>query len=437
MEASPMLREKQALHIPAPITVAETGINKTLLEQLAVKILGLHGEMTLIGLADRMGLPLPVADSIFQTLRKDQFCEVKGMELGTYRIAPTSQGKARATELLSANAYVGRAPVSLADYTARVREQRTNKAVVRAAGLVQTFGNLVLSPEMFLRLGASLVSSTSLFLYGPTGTGKTTIANCIASVYTDTVWVPYAIDVDDQIITVYDTSVHEKLDVAVREDADCRWVPCRTPKVIAGGELLPGELDLQLNATSHCYTAPLQMKANDGVLVVDDFGRQQFPPATLFNRWMTPLERGYDFLTLAGGKKFEVPFDLFVVFATNLNPGDLADEAFLRRIPNKIKVDYATPEQFSEIFRIECNARGLAFDPEMAQHLIEYLQHEMKKSLSHCYARDILNQIIWNAAYLGAEAEITEPTIEAACKSYFIASTKATGSHPGELPDNR
>lgn len=426
MAASSSLREKQAFHIPVPITVADTGINKSLLEQLAIKILGLHGEMTLIGLADHVALSLPVVDSVFQTLRKEQLCEVKGMELGTYRIAPTNQGKARAMELLAANSYVGPAPVSLADYTARVREQRAHKAVIRAAGLIQTFGKLVLGPEMFLRLGASLVSGTSLFLYGPTGTGKTTIANCIASVYEDKVWVPHAIEVDNQIITVYDSSVHEQFGGSVREDADHRWVPCRTPKVVAGGELSPGELDLQLNATSHCYTAPLQMKANNGVLVVDDFGRQQFAPAALFNRWMTPLERGYDFLTLAGGKKFEVPFDLFVVFATNLDPADLADEAFLRRIPNKIKMDYATPEQFTEIFRMECAARGLTFDPAMAQHLIQYLQKEMKKPLSHCYARDIINQIVWNAAYLGTEPEITKPAIEAACQSYFITTTTPT-----------
>jgi len=426
MEASSTSREKQAFHIPAPVTVTETGVNKSVLEQLALKILALHGEMTLFDLSDRMGLSLPVVDSIFQSLRREQLCEVKGMEMGTYRIIPGTQGKARALELLAANSYAGPAPVSLADYTARVREQRANKAIVRAAGLVQTFGQLVLSPELFLRLGASLVSSTSLFLYGPTGTGKTTIANSIASVYEDKVWVPHAIEVDDQIITVYDTSVHEAFGGAVREDADHRWMPCRTPKVVAGGELSPGELDLQLNATSHCYTAPLQMKANNGVLVVDDFGRQQFAPAVLFNRWMTPLERGYDFLILAGGKKFEVPFDLFVVFATNLDPGDLADEAFLRRIPNKIKMDYATPEQFSEIFRLECGARGLTFDPAMAQHLIQFLQKEMKKSLSHCYVRDILNQIVWNAAYLGSDPEITEPALEAACHSYFITTPSAT-----------
>jgi energy-coupling factor transporter ATP-binding protein EcfA2 len=426
MEPSSNLKERPAFHIPAPVTVADTGINKSLLEQLAVKILGLHGEMTLIALADRIGLSLPVVDVVFQTLRKEQLCEVKGMELGTYRIAASNAGKARAVELLAVNAYAGPAPVSLADYTARVREQRASKAIVRAAGLVRTFGNLVLRPEMFLRLGASLVSGTSLFLYGPTGTGKTTIANCIASVYSDTVWVPGAIEVDNQIITIYDSSVHERIEGNFREDFDRRWVPCRTPKVVAGGELLPVELDLQLNTTTHCYTAPLQTKANNGVLIVDDFGRQQFPPAALFNRWMTPLERGYDFLTLAGGKKFEVPFDLFVVFATNLNPADLADEAFLRRIPNKINVDYATPEQFSEIFRMECNARGLEFDPEMAEHLIQYLRHDMKKSLSHCYARDILNQIVWNAAYLGMEPEVSKPAIEAACRSYFLASTKPT-----------
>jgi predicted ATPase with chaperone activity len=293
---------------------------------------------------------------------------------------------------------------------------------VRAADLVRAFGSLVLSADMLLRLGTAVVSGTSMFLYGPAGTGKTSIANCIADAYQDTIWIPYAIEVDSQIITIYDSSVHRQIEGTISEEADRRWVPCRRPKVLAGGELSPDELDLQFSAVNRFYTAPLQMKANNGVLVLDDFGRQRIPPNVLLNRWMTPLDQGYDFLTLSGGKKFDVPFDLFVIFATNLDPAELADESFLRRIPNKIKADYATPEQFTDIFRAECGARSLSFDDAMAQHLIQYIQQEMKRSLAQCYARDILNQIMWNAAYQGVEARITPDALEAGCRNYFLTA---------------
>jgi hypothetical protein len=185
---------------------------------------------------------------------------------------------------------------------------------------------------------------------------------------------------------------------------------------------------------SRFYNAPLQMKANNGVLVIDDFGRQRIPPDVLLNRWMTPLDQGYDFLTLSGGNRFEIPFDLFVVFATNLDPADLADEAFLRRIPNKIKADYATPEQFTEIFRAACGARSLDFDPAMARHLIEHIQHAMNRPLSQCYARDIINQILWTAAYAGVEPKVTPAALELACRNYFITASKTSDPPHGELP---
>jgi MoxR-like ATPase len=425
MEEPSAVPAKGGARIAAPRALGEPGVNKSLLDQLALKILGLHGEMSLIDLARHMCLSLPVVEDIFQSLRREQLCEVKGMERGTYRIVPSSQGKARSMDLLAANSYAGPAPVSLADYAAQVREQSARKAIVRAEDLVRAFGPLVLSADMFLRLGTSMVSGTSLFLYGPSGTGKTSIANCIADAYQDTVWIPYAIEVDDQIIKVYDPNVHRPVEGAISEEADGRWVPCRRPRVLAGGELSPDDLDLQFNTVSRFYTAPLQMKANNGVLVLDDFGRQQIPPDALLNRWITPLDRGYDFLTLSGGSKFEVPFDLFVIFATNLDPADLADEAFLRRIPNKIKADYATPEQFTEIFRAECAARSLSFDAAMAQHLIQYIQGEMKRSLAQCYARDIINQIMWSAAYLDVEARVTPSALEVACRNYFLTAVQA------------
>jgi AAA ATPase domain len=436
MEQSSTVRARETLRVVAPRTLGETGISKSLLDQLALKILGLRGEMSLIDLAGHMCLSLPVAESIFQSLRRDQLCEVKGMELGTYRIIPSSQGKARSMDLLAANSYAGPTPVSLADYVGQVRNQSAQKTIVRAADLLRAFGPLVLSADMFLRLGTSLVSGTSMFLYGPSGTGKTSIANCIADVYQDTVWIPYAIEVDAQIVTIYDPSVHRQIEDAIPDEGDRRWVPCRRPKVLAGGELSPDELELQFNAVSRFYNAPLQMKANNGVLVLDDFGRQRVPPDVLLNRWMTPLDRGYDFLTLSGGNKLEVPFDLFVAFVTNLDPADLADESFLRRIPNKIKADYATPEQFAEIFRTECVSRSLSFDPAMAQYLIQYLRHEMKRPLSQCYARDIINQIRWNAAYLGAEARITPKALEVACRNYFITAAKSKVPPSEESPNN-
>lgn len=419
------VRAKEGARIAAPRTLGEPGVSKSLLDQLALKILGRHGEMSLIDLARQMCLRLPVVEGIFQSLRREQLCEVKGMELGTYRIVPSSQGKARSMELLAANSYAGPAPVSLTDYTTQVREQSAQKTIIRAADLVRAFGPLVLSADMFLRLGTAVVSGTSMFLYGPSGTGKTSIANCIADAYQDTIWIPHAIEVDAQIITIYDPSIHHQIEGPISEepeDVDRRWVPCRRPKVLAGGELSPDELDLQFNAVSRFYTAPLQMKANNGVLVLDDFGRQRILPDVLLNRWMTPLDRGYDFLALSGGNKFEVPFDLFVIFATNLNPADLADESFLRRIPNKIKADYATPEQFADIFRAECAARSLSFDDAMAQHLIRYIQQEMNRSLAQCYARDILNQIMWNAAYQGVEARITTSALETGCRNYFLTA---------------
>ena len=437
MEGSSTARAKEVIRVAAPKTLGETRISKTLLEELALKILGLHGEMSLFDLAERMCLGLSVIEGIFQSLRREQLCEVKGMELGTYRIIPSTQGKIRAMDLLTANSYAGPAPVSLADYSARVCEQSAKKTIIRAADLLRAFGSLVLSADMFLRLGTAMVSGTSIFLYGPSGTGKTSIANCIPAVYEDTIWIPHAIEVDAQIITVYDPTVHRQIEGAISEEVDRRWVPCRRPRVLAGGELSPGELDLQFNAVSRFYTAPLQMKANNGVLVLDDFGRQRIPPDVLLNRWMTPLDSGYDFLTISGGKKFEVPFDLFLVFATNLDPADLADEAFLRRIPNKIKADYATPEQFTEIFRMECAARSLSFDAVMAQHVIQYIGQEMKRSLSQCYARDIINQIMWNAAYRGVEARITPSALDVACQNYFLSARKPIAPAPHEeFPNN-
>jgi SpoVK/Ycf46/Vps4 family AAA+-type ATPase len=408
-----------------PQEIEQTGIQRGLLEDLALKILYLNGEVSLCALSDRMCLGSGVIEEIFTFFRKEQLCEVKGMAGGSHRIVATAQGKLRACDLLSRNQYVGPAPVSLMDYGTRVRMQSVQQTQVQRADLIRAFHPLILDEDLIYRLGTAVVSGTSIFLHGPAGTGKTSIANSLPAIYKDQVWIPYGVEVDGQIITVYDPGVHRQSEEAAPEESDRRWVSCRRPRVIAGGELSAEMLDLQYNHTGRYYTGPLQMKANNGVLIMDDFGRQRMRPVELFSRWMTPLDRRVDFLTLPGGKKFEVPFDLFVVFATNLDPSELADEAFLRRIPNKIRTDYATPEQFVEIFRRECATRLLDSDAGVPEYLVKLITQGLKQPLSHCYARDLINQIYWAAAYLGVEPRLTRNTLEQACRNYFLSAAKS------------
>jgi predicted ATPase with chaperone activity len=415
----------QEITLGIPQEVEQTGIPRGLLEDLALKILYLNGEMSLHELSDRICLDPNVVEEIFEFFRREQLCEVKGMVGMSHRIAATAQGKSRAIELLSLSQYAGPAPVSLMDYATRVRAQSVQQTQVQRPDLIRAFHPLVLDEDVIDRLGTAVVSGTSIFLHGPSGTGKTSIANSLPTIYHDQVCIPYAVEVDGQIITVYDPGLHRPSGEAVPEDTDKRWVLCHRPCVIAGGELSAEMLDLQYNQASRYYTAPLQMKANNGVLILDDFGRQRMRTDELFNRWMTPLDRRVDFLTLPGGKKFEIPFDLFVVFATNLDPNELADEAFLRRIPNKIRINHASLEQFLEIFRRECATRLLERDDVVETHLVQFITQEMKQPLLQCYARDLINQIFWAAAYLGVEPRLTQNTLDQACRNYFLPVKKA------------
>ena len=408
-----------------PHRIAKTGVRRGVLQDLALKTLYLYGEMTLIQLGDCMCLSLGVIEEIFQFFRHEKLCEVKGMTGGTHRVVASQEGRQRASALLSLNQYVGPAPVSLKDYTTRIRMQSVQNVRIGPQDLQPAFDDLVLDKDLMLRVGTALVSGTSMFLYGPAGTGKTSIAMRLPSIYNDTVWIPYAIEVDDQIVTIFDPGIHQRATSEAPEDVDRRWVLCRRPSVVTGGELTLDALDLQYHPVSHFSMAPPQMKANNGVLILDDFGRQRARPHELLNRWMTALGTRIEFLTLPGGRKFEIPFDVLVVFATNIAPSELADEAFLRRIPNKIRVNHATPEQFKEIFRREVNTtvRQLHVEPEVLDFIVSHITEELKKPLSHCYARDILNQIFWAAKYLNARPEFNKDLALWACSNYFMSDT--------------
>jgi hypothetical protein len=403
-----------------PHQIQRTGIRRGLLEDLTLKMLYLTGEMSLVEIAERTCLSLSVIEEIFQFFRKEQLVEVKRMVAGTHVITASGIGKQRAAELLALNQYVGPAPVPLGDYTIRVGMQSVQQVAVTAADISRAYYPLVLTPDMLTRLGTAITSGTSMFLHGPAGTGKTSMASFLPSVYNDSIWIPHAIEVDNQIISVFDAGVHQASSEPQPAESDKRWVLCRRPCVMAGGELTAELLDLQFNSVSKFYNAPLQLKANNGVLILDDFGRQRMRPDELLNRWMTPLERHIDFLSLHGGKKFEIPFDVFVTFSTNLDPHQLADEAFLRRIQNKIKVDYASPEQFIEIFQRECQMRLLSYDEGVPEFLVRYITNELKENLSQCHPRDLINQIFWASRYAGTEPHLTRLTIEEACQAHFL-----------------
>jgi predicted ATPase with chaperone activity len=361
-------------------------------------------------------------EELFQRLLKDQLCQVTGMDRGVHRITTTSGGKSRALELLAHNQYTGPAPVSFEDYVNRIHAQSVRGIEITPEELRHAFEDLVLDTETLNQLGTAVVSGRALFLYGPTGTGKTTIATTLMRIFeNDRVWIPYAIEVDGQIITVYDSVLHQSVEQPKTHKHDGRWVLCRRPRVLVGGEMTIKMLDLQFNTSTKFYTGPVQMKANNGLLIIDDFGRQRVSPEELLNRWVVPLDRRIDFLTLAGGKKIEIPFDLFVVFATNLDPAKMVDEAFLRRIQTKIKVDFVTPDQFREIFRRACIKLKLECDAGMADDLVKIVEQEYKDSLRACYPRDILQQIIWEARYLQKEPHADRESIAQACRNYFLA----------------
>jgi predicted ATPase with chaperone activity len=266
------------------------------------------------------------------------------------------------------------------------------------------------------------VSGRAIFLYGPPGTGKTTVAEKLADLFRrEAIWIPYAVEVDGQVITVYDSHVHERVEGGGTLGDDARWVKCRRPSLMVGGELTIEMLDLQWNPMTRFYTAPVQMRANNGFLIVDDFGRQRIPPTELLNRWVVPLDRRIDFLTMTGGMKLQIPFDLFVVFATNLDPATIVEEAFLRRIQTKIDLGKLTPAEFHEIFRRACQMDDITYEHGVVDQLMQRIESEYGLPLRACYPRDLLNQIVWRARYEKRGPIVSSETLEDACRAYFLA----------------
>jgi hypothetical protein len=414
----------------APATIEDTGLSYEQLKQLIVKAL-FAGELSGLALSDKLCLPYMLLESLVEHLRVEKLIEVRGAHgSGTagYRYALTELGRERAAIYLESNGYVGPAPVPLKQYTAAMNEVKARRGFLDKDRIAYGFTHLIVNEGMLDQLGPAVNSGKSVFLYGPPGNGKTVVAEGIGRALGGDLYVPWALDIDGQIITIFDPVNHVRLEdtassgpsIIKSVERDLRWVRVRRPVVTVGGELTLEMLDLSFNPIAKFYEAPLQMKANGGVFVVDDFGRQRIRPRDLLNRWIVPLESRVDYLTLHTGKKFEMPFDVLIVFATNLNPESLADEAFLRRIPYKIYAKNPTSEEFGKIFALNCNRRGIAYDPVIVEYLERRYYEPRGLDMRACHPRDIVEQVVDICRYQNKPLTITRELLDQACKNYFL-----------------
>lgn len=420
---------------PPPITkIEDTGLNPLELQNLILKILYFGGYLTGFQIAERICLPFAgVIDNLVTALKRDKLMEVQtssagaGFGEGAYQYAITGAGITRAREALERSQYAGPAPVPIAVYNEAIRKQAMGRPTVHQRNLRQLLSTMVLSDKIYNRIGPAINSGTSMFMYGPPGNGKTTVARAIGNlILSEDMFIPYALDVEGQTVKLYDSVNHERAKSDDPADTqrvgkfDPRWVRIKRPFIVVGGELTLAGLDLVFDDVNKFYEAPFQVKANGGMFLIDDFGRQQVRPRDLLNRWIVPLENRIDYLTLHTGRKLDVPFDVLVVFSTNLPPKDLVDEAFLRRLRHKVEITDPSYEEFAEIFRRVSEAKRIKFSQQGLAYLLQEWYIKRNRKLRAVHPRDLCDQILDISIYTGMEPAMSKELLDMAAQAYFV-----------------
>jgi hypothetical protein len=426
-EISPEIRRLTRL-APRPTTVAQTGLSLTFLAELLGKHLLTAGVLTTSQLIERMGLTGPIVNQVVNFMRSEGRVEVRsrqGLD-AELRYGLTDKGRDEGNDAMSRSGYVGPVPVPLADYVALVAKQSIHGHRVTREAVHDAFAGMVISDELLDRLGPAMNSKRAIILYGLAGTGKTFTARKLASLLNGLVLVPHAISVNETVVEVFDPLCHEQLAFSNPPDRslldqgfDGRYVACERPIVMVGGELAAEMLELQHDRSSGTYTAPIQLKANNGFLLIDDLGRQRIEPTVLFNRWIVPMDLRQDSLMTSRGHHFSVPFDVVLVFSTNLRPEDIADQAFLRRLGYKIEFLPVQPGQYKQIWQRVCAEQSIAYDGGLVDYVIEQLHRRRHVPLLPCHPRDLLGMAIDRTTYLG-RGRLDKETLRWAWDNYFL-----------------
>jgi len=430
------------LQEPPPVakSIEATGLDANFLTNNLLRTMFASALQTIPDLSEELKLTRAVVEELLNGAKKEALIEVRGpseKNPNIMRYALTGAGKDRANEALRRCEYIGPMPIPLDDYQTQVQKQTITNEVVSVEKLQRAMSHLVLSPDIIRRLGPASNSGRAILIYGAAGNGKTSIAEALVSAFEQPVYVPYCIEADGQIIKIFDPSVHVPFPTKNSEDYsnpiflphlehDPRWVRCKRPYIITGGELTLEMLDLDFDIHSKYYEAPLQMKAIGGVFVIDDFGRQRVRPHELLNRWIIPLERKIDYLTLHTGKKFSVLFDQLVIFATNFPPEELMDPAQLRRVHYKMKMHPPTEEEFREIFQRICDSYGLAFNDEMMTELLNSFYRKHKVPFAGFHPKFIAEHVVAACNYLGVEPEISQELIVDSLEDMVILPQSTT-----------